>query len=107
MIRRPPRSTLFPYTTLFRSGDGDRVTLVRAIVTARLGYLRCFDPAGLDLFGRRAFVDARLLPRLLLAPAPAGHEEERDHQQEREVEVPRKAHVRPPVVRRIAGIGHM
>src|SRR3712207_7200224 len=26
MIRRPPRSTLFPYTTLFRSGDaGGRV----------------------------------------------------------------------------------
>src|SRR2546427_5057859 len=24
MIRRPPRSTLFPYTTLFRSGDGGR-----------------------------------------------------------------------------------
>src|SRR2546422_10016913 len=25
MIRRPPRSTLFPYTTLFRSGDaGER-----------------------------------------------------------------------------------
>src|SRR3712207_7697996 len=23
MIRRPPRSTLFPYTTLFRSGLGD------------------------------------------------------------------------------------
>src|SRR6202051_3029010 len=23
MIRRPPRSTLFPYTTLFRSGFGD------------------------------------------------------------------------------------
>ena len=23
MIRRPPRSTLFPYTTLFRSGDFD------------------------------------------------------------------------------------
>src|SRR5712675_3025944 len=23
MIRRPPRSTLFPYTTLFRSGIGD------------------------------------------------------------------------------------
>src|SRR3712207_8479976 len=30
MIRRPPRSTLFPYTTLFRSQvapDGDRVAL--------------------------------------------------------------------------------
>src|SRR2546428_9720710 len=24
MIRRPPRSTLFPYTTLFRSGHRDR-----------------------------------------------------------------------------------
>src|SRR2546427_8564454 len=24
MIRRPPRSTLFPYTTLFRSGQGRR-----------------------------------------------------------------------------------
>src|SRR3712207_8722413 len=25
MIRRPPRSTLFPYTTLFRSFDGARL----------------------------------------------------------------------------------
>src|SRR3712207_7369260 len=25
MIRRPPRSTLFPYTTLFRSFNGDRI----------------------------------------------------------------------------------
>src|SRR3712207_7460450 len=25
MIRRPPRSTLFPYTTLFRSRDGQRL----------------------------------------------------------------------------------
>src|SRR5256885_6664261 len=24
MIRRPPRSTLFPYTTLFRSGEADK-----------------------------------------------------------------------------------
>src|SRR6202521_3895917 len=29
MIRRPPRSTLFPYTTLFRSG---RVAVDRAVV---------------------------------------------------------------------------
>src|SRR5258708_14128985 len=27
MIRRPPRSTLFPYTTLFRSGSGFRFGL--------------------------------------------------------------------------------
>src|SRR5258708_25704490 len=28
MIRRPPRSTLFPYTTLFRSGEGAALHLV-------------------------------------------------------------------------------
>src|SRR5256885_9954172 len=27
MIRRPPRSTLFPYTTLFRSAKGDYYTM--------------------------------------------------------------------------------
>ena len=27
MIRRPPRSTLFPYTTLFRSPDGNKIFL--------------------------------------------------------------------------------
>src|SRR2546430_12055392 len=38
MIRRPPRSTLFPYTTLFRSharpersGDGDPLGIDRAV----------------------------------------------------------------------------
>src|SRR5258707_6993879 len=37
MIRRPPRSTLFPYTTLFRSASaGEREGEVRAAVN-RLG----------------------------------------------------------------------
>src|SRR2546430_5614201 len=31
MIRRPPRSTLFPYTTLFRSGDG-RDEIARIVI---------------------------------------------------------------------------
>src|SRR5690554_7711422 len=31
MIRRPPRSTLFPYTTLFRSGGRWRVTTQRGL----------------------------------------------------------------------------
>src|SRR3989442_13216141 len=42
MIRRPPRSTLFPYTTLFRSLSGgpvafnaDRAALGRALRAAR------------------------------------------------------------------------
>src|SRR3712207_8847239 len=30
MIRRPPRSTLFPYTTLFRSRRGDGLARLRA-----------------------------------------------------------------------------
>src|SRR2546430_10100876 len=30
MIRRPPRSTLFPYTTLFRSRDGTRCSTPRS-----------------------------------------------------------------------------
>src|SRR2546430_10616170 len=40
MIRRPPRSTLFPYTTLFRSPARDRAMLEAiAWETARLGGL--------------------------------------------------------------------
>src|SRR5256885_8968016 len=30
MIRRPPRSTLFPYTTLFRSGPAQDLYLLKA-----------------------------------------------------------------------------
>src|SRR3712207_7022924 len=41
MIRRPPRSTLFPYTTLFRSGlDG-------SYERQREAYDRIFDRCGL------------------------------------------------------------
>src|SRR3712207_7999819 len=32
MIRRPPRSTLFPYTTLFRSPQRERLVPRRALV---------------------------------------------------------------------------
>src|SRR5438270_3627613 len=35
MIRRPPRSTLFPYTTLFRS--------VVLLLTGQVGNTRCFE----------------------------------------------------------------
>src|SRR2546427_2240509 len=43
MIRRPPRSTLFPYTTLFRSDGVGRVLLLHeaaAQVDARVGAAR-------------------------------------------------------------------
>src|SRR3712207_7435832 len=45
MIRRPPRSTLFPYTTLFRS--------VRPLVLGRLerGWVVASETAALDIVG--------------------------------------------------------
>src|SRR3712207_7576804 len=49
MIRRPPRSTLFPYTTLFRSDGGQTSTSFRCCgVAAR--HLTALRPAG---HGRR------------------------------------------------------
>src|SRR2546426_9344418 len=39
MIRRPPRSTLFPYTTLFRSRTADRATAVVRDARGRLDLL--------------------------------------------------------------------
>src|SRR3712207_8553742 len=44
MIRRPPRSTLFPYTTLFRSLLADRACAKHGLVSFRLdrdGSYRC------------------------------------------------------------------
>src|SRR3712207_6954510 len=54
MIRRPPRSTLFPYTTLFRSGD-DRVSAARTVRhPGRAGYSSPGSP--------RLGVTSRLVP---------------------------------------------
>src|SRR5256884_10003745 len=39
MIRRPPRSTLFPYTTLFRSQDAWGLTLGRPVTAEELRHL--------------------------------------------------------------------
>src|SRR2546422_10154844 len=46
MIRRPPRSTLFPYTTLFRSRDYSRLAAARfAQRTEMAVYYHAFWPA--------------------------------------------------------------
>src|SRR5256885_4455304 len=68
MIRRPPRSTLFPYTTLFRSGSGakeeTRITLTgpRAYLLREKGQrgsrgttvsVRLKKPLSVDLLERK------------------------------------------------------
>src|SRR3712207_7137667 len=47
MIRRPPRSTLFPYTTLFRSNDGEAALRIAEAVEPDLVLLDIAMP-GMD-----------------------------------------------------------
>src|SRR3712207_7175332 len=72
MIRRPPRSTLFPYTTLFRSAPAGRARRGRA---RRRAVAQLVEP---DDAGRRAPVerhDAR--PSLPLQAPRGGRDEDR------------------------------
>src|SRR5256885_15088916 len=67
MIRRPPRSTLFPYTTLFRSHDvAHLLSQVGGEGGERIAQL--LEPDG-ELAFTRALVDVRV---------PAGAVQERD-----------------------------
>src|SRR3989442_9165261 len=54
MIRRPPRSTLFPYTTLFRSLLGSHVAIVssHAMVTPAICHRTRHGRSGAKLSGR-------------------------------------------------------
>src|SRR5438045_6620406 len=63
MLRRPPTSTLFPYTTLFRSDLGDECAVLHRAARALLafgGERVLFDArdaiARCDLLGRHAHV---------------------------------------------------
>src|SRR3989442_14140171 len=64
MIRRPPRSTLFPYTTLFRSG-----------LAAGTGYsyrVRAYNGTGSSTYSNTAVVP--VAPTNLTATAVSGNE---------------------------------
>src|SRR2546426_7597985 len=66
MIRRPPRSTLFPYTTLFRSngalylgdiwrtGSGLQLTYGTRLEAARFSGVPAFNPAVDSLLDRKS-----------------------------------------------------
>src|SRR3712207_8762249 len=59
MRRRPPRSTLFPYTTLFRSGQ-----VARGGVDGRVGHAEHREPA--HRLGPQVALDRRLVERDLI-----------------------------------------
>src|SRR5258708_23781148 len=66
MIRRPPRSTLFPYTTLFRSGLLALMILIESRRAARVG-----SDGGLVLLGdqdRAVWDRALIAERHAIAP---------------------------------------
>src|SRR2546428_9146792 len=61
MIRRPPRSTLFPYTTLFRSDDADvRLVAASMVVAAALIGRRPVAPVVRILVGNRRVIARKL-----------------------------------------------
>src|SRR5256885_17195658 len=76
MIRRPPRSTLFPYTTLFRSvnmGDGGRVQVTPAQVTDGVSYngFSQFDVGKAGLTFLNEGVKARTIVAEVFSAAPS------------------------------------
>src|SRR5690554_7563080 len=64
MIRRPPRSTLFPYTTLFRSSEhGAKVFGQMVLGTGRHAGFHTGRPQA-SVLGEEAWFDRPRLPRL-------------------------------------------
>src|SRR5258708_14822255 len=76
MIRRPPRSTLFPYTTLFRSRA--EALVARGQPLQRF-FWQLLQEAALDVVARLAVQHARLAEadvQLLAGPREAARSEE-------------------------------
>src|SRR2546430_15657683 len=68
MIRRPPRSTLFPYTTLFRSQPRGRRAALRLV--QRLGHVLTYRLGVLRDFVALLAVQPRYLPQHRREPGP-------------------------------------
>src|SRR3712207_7069664 len=59
MIRRPPRSTLFPYTTLFRSTlEALPLSLINGFITDQIVGLRGYGDGTISLHGPLSAIDA-------------------------------------------------
>src|SRR2546428_3600761 len=77
MIRRPPRSTLFPYTTLFRSSDPNFPPALGGLARGEMQYYRNLDPDESHL------QRAEQLARRAMAIAPERSEEHTSELQSR------------------------
>src|SRR2546430_12401973 len=71
MIRRPPRSTLFPYTTLFRSDPGRAIATYRKALEIRPNEARVLLNLGLAFADAGDFANAIERYRRSLAADPA------------------------------------
>src|SRR2546430_12468686 len=68
MIRRPPRSTLFPYTTLFRSltvqpNEDLRIAMLSRLLISRPNVEKLVQAAGLDAQARSREDRERIVDR--------------------------------------------
>src|SRR5256885_6723747 len=71
MIRRPPRSTLFPYTTLFRSG----ILLARLLISSRLEFAYVLaSPQYRALAAENAAVTRAEAARVAAIPGPVARQ---------------------------------
>src|SRR3712207_9045196 len=77
MIRRPPRSTLFPYTTLFRSHERDVERADREVQTRAIGLRHGRRSGGRlrDARGRRELTQQDAEQRRLAAAVGPEHRE--------------------------------
>src|SRR5256885_12816401 len=82
MIRRPPRSTLFPYTTLFRSGVAMRIEEIARVI--QLSIAPVFLITGIS--GLLGVLSGRLGRTIDRARVLAKEPDVRQHHQERSEE---------------------
>src|SRR5260370_32093854 len=75
MIRRPPRSTLFPYTTLFRSVSDK-------ILPARVGFIPRLPPSKIGALLRQLLAVKQMLARWQRSPYPCCLHRSEEHKSE-------------------------
>ena len=74
MIRRPPRSTLFPYTTLFRSRSNKKTGIIDSVQQPVVFKIVCPDDVTAGLVGNAVREKLKKGPITLHGGFPAGEQ---------------------------------